>query len=212
MENSRSVAEHDRLRRGIPSPTPAAAFCTTQPLRAARRSPRRRGGRPSLSREPAPNLVARLGPGHAGTARDRRSCAPLDLLNPLLVAAALTWRVRFERGEQFRYDSGTLVGGQPEHLVQQSVGGTSHVPHSTPPYAIREAARRRRLDDVLLNHHFSASCGGCGQVNSDPSRLWHSGPLAVPPPLRSPPIYLNTLLCHDPDTWRALAGLPDKPA
>src|SRR5712692_7404639 len=99
LENSRSGAGYDRLRRGIPSPTPAAAFCTTRLLRAVRRSPRLRGGRPSPSGEPAPNLVARLGPGHAGTARDRRSCAPLDLLNPLFVAATLTWWVRFERGE-----------------------------------------------------------------------------------------------------------------
>src|SRR5882724_16470 len=99
LENCQSAAGRVRARRGTPTLTLVAALCTRRRPRPPRQSPLGRGGRVSPSREPTPNLVARFGPGHARIPGHGRAGTPLDLLNPLLVAAALIWRVRFQRSE-----------------------------------------------------------------------------------------------------------------
>src|SRR3970040_245334 len=125
-ENSRSAAGPDRTRRGIPTRAPAAELGTTRPPRPARRSPLARGERHSPSREPALNPVARLRPGHARTTSHGSPGSSLDLLDPLALAAPLTWQGRVPGSQQLGHNPGPLIGRKLAGFPAQAISSTSH--------------------------------------------------------------------------------------
>jgi integrase len=125
-ENCRSAAGPDRPRQGTPTRALVVGLGTTRPPRPARRSPPGRGGRHSPTREPAPNLVARLRPGHGRTAGYGIPGPPLNLPNPLGLATPLTRQVRFQSGQEFCRNPGPLIRRELEGFPEHAIGTPSH--------------------------------------------------------------------------------------
>jgi len=126
LESAPSGARRARPRRGTPPRALDVELGTTGLPRLARRPPLERGGRHSLSGEPALNLVARFRPGHARTTRDGRPGTSLDLLDPLALAAPLTGEVGFQGRQQLGHNLGPLFGRKLERFPKQPISSASH--------------------------------------------------------------------------------------
>src|SRR5439155_25994834 len=126
LESAPSGARRARPRRGTPPRALDVELGTTGLPRLARRPPLERGGKHSLSGQPALNLVARFRPGHARTTRYGRPGTSLDLLDPLALAAPLTGEVGFQGRQQLGHNPGPLLGRELERFAKQPISSTRH--------------------------------------------------------------------------------------